>query len=278
MKEPQHFQKVFWGSMIVVSLVMATVACLSVIAFGHVTNGSITAFLLDTYRDDDSITSWLMVANTLVSLSVLLTYPLMLFPTLEIIGTGVQRLFGFGLGNKGDEDEEEKDLDGFEPLPPLPEDREASQDIPEEHFYADEPNGEDDDDKDDEFSQSAKSAISSTMHSIFPEMILPGDSPQLRLGLVLLTYSVAVVVPNVQALISLVGALAGSSTALLIPPLLELAWIRQLETDLNLSSADDGRYRFDKVKSYFLLLLGFIFLAIGTFASLADIVAIYRSG
>ena len=66
---------------------------------------------------------------------------------------------------------------------------------------------------------------------------MPGDSPLLRASLVLLTYLVAVVVPNVQSLISLAGALAGSSTALLIPPALELAYLRHLERD----GEDDGK-------------------------------------
>jgi amino acid permease len=292
MKEPQHFEKVFWGSMLVVSFVLASVGGLCVLAFGEVTNGSITAFLIVAYGDDDSIVTWLMIANALVSLSVLLTYPLMLFPTLEIIGPAVQRFFGSD--NNKDVEDEEKDLAGFDPLPPLPEDREAEHDeysLPEVHFYAQEPT-EEDVDKEDELSQSA---FSSTMISIFPELIMPGDTPQLRLGLVFLTYSVAVVVPNVQALISLVGAVAGSSTALLIPPMLELAWIRQLETDLDgdddLISASPGhsmpgrstwttrgRYSLGKVKCIFLLILGFTFLSIGAYSSLADIVAIYRAG
>jgi proton-coupled amino acid transporter len=61
------------------------------------------------------------------------------------------------------------------------------------------------------------------------EYVLPGDSPILRAGLVLATYLVAILVPNVQSLVALVGAVTGSSTALLIPPILELAYIRHME-------------------------------------------------
>ena len=59
---------------------------------------------------------------------------------------------------------------------------------------------------------------------------MPGDSPWLRAGIVIGTYLVAMVVPNVQSLVSLVGAVTGSSTALLIPPILELAYINHMET------------------------------------------------
>ena len=77
----------------------------------------------------------------------------------------------------------------------------------------------------------AASVVSSILdfpNQIMPTMILPGDSPQLRATLVVTTYTIAVIVPNVQALISLAGALAGSSCALIIPPILELAWLRHL--------------------------------------------------
>jgi hypothetical protein len=49
---------------------LASVASLSVLAFSSVTNGSITAFLLDFYRHDPSITWWLLLANTAVVLSI----------------------------------------------------------------------------------------------------------------------------------------------------------------------------------------------------------------
>jgi proton-coupled amino acid transporter len=136
---------------------------------------------------------------------------------------------------------------------------------------------------------------------------MQGDSPLLRVLLVLLTYSIAVVVHNVQSLISLAGALAGSATALLIPPMLELAWINHLEANTNQpeegpaseggattdARMDDFRYSTlapgiewlglgkwwkDKMKCFVLLSLGFLFFLIGTYASLADIVRIYLQG
>jgi proton-coupled amino acid transporter len=126
------------------------------------------------------------------------------------------------------------------------------------------------------------------------------------------------VVPNVESLVSLAGAVAGSSTALLIPPILELAWIRHLEKDgIGLgdweggpsaaskttlvqqqhSSSDNGittgpalpskrnhhrtrkRKSFwkEKAVSWFLLGMGIIFAAFGSYFSVQDIVQTYLS-
>lgn len=82
--------------------------------FGLVDKGFVTKFLLQAYRDDKSITWWLMLANTAGSLSVLMMYPLQLFPALELIGPMIAAKF---LSKKL----VENDLEGFEPLPPLPE-------------------------------------------------------------------------------------------------------------------------------------------------------------
>jgi hypothetical protein len=90
-----------------------------------------------------------------------------------------------------------------------------------------------------------------------------------RIALVLLTYVIAVVVPNVQTLISLAGALAGSSTALLLPPLLDLAWLQ------NYSNSSSSNWHC--IKSYVLLAGGVLFLCIGTTASILDIIRVYRS-
>jgi proton-coupled amino acid transporter len=99
---------------------------------------------------------------------------------------------------------------------------------------------------------------------------------------------VAVTVTNVQALTSLVGALAGSSTALLIPPMLELAWIEHKKDDSTVAVVNDNdeqkcfgiipAYWLDKTKCYILLVLGFLFFAIKTYSSMVDIVRIYQSG
>ena len=112
--------------------------------------------------------------------------------------------------------------------------------------------------------------------------------------------------------------MAGSSTALLIPPILELAWIQTLEEHTVTKSTETtsghdaatvpdtvdssivmtppgspfvgrrlqkkeyvpfgGKYWASKIKCYFLFAIGFIFAGIGTYASLMDIVRIYSGG
>lgn len=257
MKHPQHFPRVFWTSMTVVCVLVGFLAAICVVTFGAITNGSITAFLLDQYRNDESITAWLMLANTVVSLSVLFTYPLMLFPALELLGPTLEQWWkGHGVKPGGGTPDEDNDLEGFEPLPPLPEDRVPSHESITEmlHRYEWDNSGDprqvtdnilvsvsaslnppNDNNSitnnDDKSERESLQTIAATIRSLFPTMTMPGDSPQLRAGLVLSTYLIAVIVPNVHTLISLAGALAGASTGLLIPPILELAWIRELEGD-----------------------------------------------
>ena len=336
MKEPKQFKSAFTLSLSLVALIMSAMAVLSILAFGQVTNGSITAFLLDTYKDDDRAKILLMFANTVVSLSILLTFPLMLFPAVELVGPMTLK-GGSDDGEK--EDEDEQSLDGFEPMAPLPEHDVASlESLPSQHHDygnvdvvaigadASGKNGgvgdEDDDDLSDDGDNGSRSLsrMSSTVgrsvkEIIFPEMHMPGDSPQLRAGLVFITYAIAMVVPNVEALVSLAGAIAGSSTALLIPPILELAWIKHLEeqfesgttatvtlTTATLGAVASGgsgdgvkdettpmvpksnttskkkrnnKYRFAKIKSWFLLTIGTAFSLFGAYSSVKDIVDIY---
>ncbi|CAB9505671.1 Proton-coupled amino acid transporter 4 [Seminavis robusta] len=313
MKEPQHFQKVFVGTMTVVATILAAFATICVVTFGNVTNGSITAFLLEAYRKDPSVTFYLMAANTAVSFSVLLSYPLQLFPALELIGTTPLARWLGGIGKGPQDDDDEEDLTGFEPLPPLPEGEVADLDsLPSEHQYGlesdnNEGGNEKNDDEEDARSLLSHSTLRSVTSALMPQMVMPGDSIQLRAFLVVMTYVIAVAVPNVQALISLVGALAGSSTALLIPPILELAWIQTLEehrnTKNNTTPTDEqdaagasslgspftprriqkepfawcgGKYWGSKIKCYILFAVGLVFACIGTFASLTDIIRIYR--
>jgi len=266
MKEPEKFAPVFWSSMVVVACLLATVAAACVLAFGNVTNGSVTAFLLDAYRDDDTVTLFIMIANTAVSLSVLLTYPLQLFPAIELLGPMIEQnkymskllcLFPKGSGGDLEDDEDGQDLAGFEPLPPLPEHEMYDEDLEESAAFINDQQQQSNDhasnyqsiatsttnlvtgivndsDKDglvggDETFSAVSSVTNKSLMQQRKTNVMPGDSVQMRLFLVFVTYLVAVVVPNVQALISLAGALAGSSTALLIPPVLELAWMEHLE-------------------------------------------------
>lgn len=251
--------------------------------------GSVTAFLLQIHDSSSPIFGWLLAANTLVSLSVLVTLPLQLFPAVELVAPWWAKTSASCNGlcspsRVAAADLDEKDLAGFEPLPPLPEhelyEHEAEEEGMAEHHYDDALDNAQEQD------EQCRTGLSSIL-SFFPTPTIPGDSPQLRTMLVLLTYSVAVVVPNVQSLISLAGAVTGSSTALLIPPILELAWLNHLENDDN--NKDDGvdntRLSFygskwwkEKLKCWILLLLGSVFCGIGTYASMADVIAIYTRG
>jgi proton-coupled amino acid transporter len=343
MKEPQHFKSAFWISMSVVTMLLCAVAGLSVLAFGDVTNGSITAFLLEEYKDDDRLKLLLMMCNLLVSFSIILTYPLQLFPAVELVAPMMQEWMHkhrkwIPFGNKegmqdDDDDSSEHDLEGFEPMTEIPEHEVASLgSLPSQSQYHEygadttqvNTNGEAEETaKTGEGADNASLSRLSSMGyqsvaDMMPEWHMPGDSPALRAMLVLSSYVVAMVVPNVESLVSLAGAVAGSSTALLIPPILELAWIRHLEKDgIGLgdweggpsaaskttlvqqqhSSSDNGittgpalpskrnhhrtrkRKSFwkEKAVSWFLLGMGIIFAAFGSYFSVQDIVQTYLS-
>lgn len=307
MGEPKKFKKTFAAAMSCVAVIFAMVANVCVYAFGEVTNGSITAFLLEKYKDDNSMIVFLMIANTAVSLSVLFTYPLMLFPTFELAGPKANAFWwkfwhGGKPGQIGENDDDEHDLGGFDPMPTLHEDEVASLSSHENELHTYERDGTEDAPNSDNAAApntDTRSSMVSNITDTFPTTSIPGDSLCLRSGLVLATFLVAVIVPNVQVLISLAGAVAGSSTALLIPPMLELALIDHLESkpDVNASTKPippsqmnsqnsssfkrlcrcdiTGRYWKKKLKNLLLFWLGFVFMLIGAYASISDIVAIW---
>jgi hypothetical protein len=99
-------------------------------------------------------------------------------------------------------------------------------------------------------------------------------SVKTRIILVLLTFVVAVAVPNVQVLISLAGALAGSSVALVIPPALEMAWLFRCQEE----AAAAATTTTPQPSKFTRGSLGFLFLCIGTGASLLDIYETNRQG
>lgn len=85
MKRPANFEKSFSLAMVIVLSVFTTFATLSVVAFGKIDDGSITAYLMmnnDQYHGE----GYVLVANIIVSLSVLLTYPLQILLLLGSVG------------------------------------------------------------------------------------------------------------------------------------------------------------------------------------------------
>ena len=308
MAEPKKFKKVFFSAMACVAIILTTVSNICVYAFGVVTNGSITAFLIGKYGNDKSIIIFLMVANTAVSLSVLFTYPLQLFPTFEIVGPRFNAfMWKLRHGRRYSEmnnDLDETDLTGFDPMPTLHEHDVASV---EEHVYESNFTKVTSDTALNNTDRSGSEAnnnelLRSSMVSNITEpdaiVSIPGDSKLLRMSLVLLTYIIASIIPNVQVLISLAGAIAGSSTALLIPPMLELALIDHLDSKNDITTSprmippsqqqtttevSSILYRFDlkgkfwkkKLKCFLLFWIGFVFMIIGAYASISDIIEIW---
>lgn len=307
MKQPKQFKKVFGLAMTCVAVIFALFANICVYAFGAVDNGSITAFLLERYKGDNHLILFVMAANTVVSISVLFTYPLQLFPTIELLGPKFSKLV-WKLMHRGGVDNHEHnnfddyDLTGFERMPPLPEHEEASLSSHDNarisEYNTNQIYGGFEESNNYESKDDIRTSLISNITEALSEQIM-GDSLALRMILVFGTYLVAVIIPNVQALISLAGAVSGSSTALLIPPILELALIEHLETlsDLTTSPGPPSRqnnrrpsllsrlcsvsgkrgnkFRKKRIKCIFLFWLGIVFLGIGSYASISDIIRIW---
>lgn len=228
MSKPQKFQSVFVQAMSVAAMTFCATAALCVLSFGQVTNGSITAFLLENHGDESRTKPLVLAANAAVSVSVLLTYPLQLFPCFELVANvPLTRLF---IRRSTDFAAVQRDF---------------------------EDNGHQD--------ASSSSIQSHGSGGILNTQTQSEREWPMRIVLVLITYIIAAAIPNVESLISLAGALAGSSTALLIPP-----WLQ-----ISASSRNGGSE--SVVGSYALFAAGFVFLLIGTTSSVVDIVKVYLS-
>ena len=348
MAKPEHFKTVFVSSMSFTAVVFATVAALCVVAFGDVTSGSVTAFLVETL-EDENVKWWLYMANTFCSLAVLLTYPLQLFPSFELMGPWLTRVLRLDLGTHALVSRSSvPDARTFTPLPSC--DNNPDDCMIGNHDYHDAERrsnsstpatptsgGEIDNSihdttttaRDDENCPISEQSGTENGHdsssaaaeleeielgdtipflAAFPT---PGDSPQLRAILVCFTYIMAIAIPNVQLLVSLAGALSGSATGLIIPPLLELAHVKRQEDELyrsitdpdydddyddgyddedNTSNNDENglarrlpsslapsrqRLQWKKQECYFLFGLGVVICVFGTGAALLDIVKVY---
>ena len=235
---------------------------------------------------------------------MLLTYPLQLYPTYEVVGPKaraawwkyIQRRNHCGEAEDSDLDGE-RDLTGFDIMPTLPEHGLAIHDDDFENTDADEDGDASLTNHSGPSNSEEINDVTSITESLLNPSDIPGDTLWLRTGLVFLTYVVAAAVPNVQALISLSGALAGSSTALLIPPMLELALIDHMDTKLDAATGSPrisrqhtssqlsfrrlcrcditGKFWRKKLKCFILFWIGFTFMTIGVYASVSDIVKIW---
>ena len=256
MIDPSQFDKVFVVGMLSVAVVYGVFACLCVAAFGPIDNGSVTAFLMDN-AEKYSATSLVLASNFIVSIAVLLTYPLQLFPAINLISQSRER--------KAREEASQRQCT---PLSTQEEMIDADTTMLEGNA-----NGNDCtanfmslEGEEAAFSQDlgTESSHFRRQNGVFGRQreTFKGDSPMLRACLVLFTFGIAISIPNVQELISLSGAFAGSSCALIVPPLLELRSILE------------GHHRLSMVaiSRYILLAIGVVFLVIGTAASVIDIV------
>ena len=237
--------------------------------FGSIQDGSLTAFLLEHYEAVGARQEliWLLwMANAVVSLSVLVTFPLQLFPALELVQKAVQGWSGrrhrgpaFVRVQTNDAEQNEDNDNVAE---------QTTHDAQSELSPVFTIDDEDDDDDDD------MEAVPQRTHESFVDE--PLSQPQqsnhepavetatssfsscddivLRIALVLFTYVIAIVVPNVQSLIALAGALAGSLTALILPPILSMA------------KGGGGAW------SWVSLIMGTMFGMVGTVAALMDVV------
>lgn len=288
MADGTQFEKVFIGAMTASAIIFALVGALCVVAFGPISSGSITAYLLEQ-ADGDGDLEMLFMANTLLSVAVLLTYPLQLFPSYELVGPLLAKHFSANIIATAEDDDGDgesgsismhhvgthngylaasSDDGGAVAAPP---------NVDEAPFSDEEPLAT----QSNEETTSADNEEYDYWHYFGTSY---GDTPAVRAGLVLVTYLFAIVVPNVQLLVSLAGAVSGSATGLLVPPLLQLAHLKQTERQEALDQAENDYetpgygswyYQRRRMECYVLLLLGCIVLIIGTTASLRDIVLAY---
>ncbi|KAK3100361.1 hypothetical protein FSP39_018724 [Pinctada imbricata] len=84
-----------------------------------------------------------------------------------------------------------------------------------------------------------------------------------RIVLILLTFLVAVLIPHLDLLIALIGALASSSLALIFPPIIEF---------LTFSVEEKGVSVFTIVKNSLIILLGVVGCITGTYSSIRGII------
>jgi amino acid permease len=330
MRHPEKFAFTFGAAMVTACIVFSVVAAACVAAFGRVTQGSITAFLLQQYQQQNdngssndlsnflqqhpSIHVLIRLANAAVSLSVLVTYPLQLFPCVELWSSSsssapmasarasrrttpqssrlsrpvsdqqLELLSLMKIKNEGSDgilprtDEQHSVLplvnslgsnNGRCSLVRCSTSTSADLGDDSERFVLWEDHN------------SPKGSVGTWENESLGTATWTPLS--IKIMLVAVTYVAALAIPHVETLIAVAGAVAGSSTALLIPPALQLAFLHRIRNQDALShdtcSLEERNWQKSRILSYALFGGGLLFLVIGSVASVRDIVHIYtKSG
>lgn len=93
LQDRTRMSEVLFVAMGAYCFVMLVVALLPVVAFGTITEGSLTAELGHRFKDDDD-RPWIVLMNLLVTAAVVLTYPVQFYPVIEVI----EKACGVGAG------------------------------------------------------------------------------------------------------------------------------------------------------------------------------------
>ncbi|KAL3880859.1 hypothetical protein ACJMK2_033065 [Sinanodonta woodiana] len=87
-----------------------------------------------------------------------------------------------------------------------------------------------------------------------------------RIIMVFVTFGIALLVPHIDLLISLIGAFAGASLALILPPIIEIA---------TYSGPSETISKWKIFKNIIIIFLGFVGFLTGTYSSIRDIAATF---
>ena len=276
MTYPENFDTVLTVSMVFIAVLFCIFSSACIVAFGLVNDGSITAYLLDheveleadqgTNRMDGpfSLENILLLANVIVSLSLVFTYPLQLFPCIGLAGQII-----VNRGNQEDKEGEEEDGcsihgGGIE----LEEERLKLMPVVNRIYQAT------------ATGTSMEHVGGNTMISCIDEkgkctdeLVMEGDSLLLRFSMVISTFLVAIIIPHLKSLIALAGAVTGAATSLIIPPLLGLKFV-----SMNRNEKMKGPLSLSKRVCFyvFLIIIGVIYGVMGTISSIEDVISQYR--
>ncbi|CAF1101490.1 unnamed protein product [Rotaria sordida] len=90
-----------------------------------------------------------------------------------------------------------------------------------------------------------------------------------RIGLIIITFGIAALIPNLGLVISLVGAIASAALSVIFPPICETItfWPNNL-----------GRFKWQLILNLFIITFGFYVFIAGTSVSISNIIACIREG